>query len=301
MRILSVGEILWDVFAEKEFLGGAPLNFSVSAQRLGNDVTLLSAVGTDPRGNLAISSMQALGLAADRVQRVSGARTGTAVVSTDNGGNATFSIDRPAAFDFVILDDSLLDGICRMPPDWIYFGTLAQTMSAAEQRLNRLLEANPGIRCFYDMNLRKGHWNLPLVQRLSRMASIIKLNETEAQELYERVNGPLPFSIEAFCKIWSSACGGEIFCVTLGSMGCAIWRSGDFQIFRGFAVPVVDTVGAGDAFAAAFLHGFQSGWPAARTASFANAAGAIVASRAGATPVWTMGECLQLIAAPCTR
>jgi fructokinase len=58
----------------------------------------------------------------------------------------------------------------------------------------------------------------------------------------------------------------------------------------------VDTVGAGDAFAAAFLHGYELQWPRARTAAFANALGALVASRAGATPAWTVDECQQLIA-----
>jgi fructokinase len=59
----------------------------------------------------------------------------------------------------------------------------------------------------------------------------------------------------------------------------------------------VDTVGAGDAFAAAFLHGVQLQWPMQRIGVFANAVGATVASRAGATPDWTPDDCLQLMAA----
>ena len=86
-----------------------------------------------------------------------------------------------------------------------------------------------------------------------------------------------------------------MMCVTLGSRGCAIWANDRLRTFPGFSVKVADTVGAGDAFAAAFLHGFDLGWPMERTASFANALGAIVSSRAGATPPWTLEECLQLI------
>ena len=40
LQVVSLGEILWDVFAHAEFLGGAPFNFSVSLQRLGNGVAL---------------------------------------------------------------------------------------------------------------------------------------------------------------------------------------------------------------------------------------------------------------------
>lgn len=295
MRILSVGEILWDVFGEKEFLGGAPLNFSVSAQRLGNTVALLSAVGADQRGRLATASMQQLGLTRDLVQTASASSTGAAVVTTDSNGNATFVIGRPAAFDFVDLNDSLLAKIRHLRPEWVYFGTLTQSMEQSEQRLNRLLAANPDARCFYDMNLRDGHWNLALVKRLSRQAAIIKLNDAEAERLFEIELGAATFSIEAFCRFWSSTYGGEVICVTLGSQGCAVWQEGRFQTFAGFSVTVVDTVGAGDAFAAAFLHGHQSGWPVERTARFANALGAIVASRAGATPAWTVEECLAMI------
>src|ERR1039458_9576750 len=59
--------MLWDVFEEGEFLGGAPLNFAVSAQRLGNTVSLLTAVGADARGALAISSMRNVGISTSLV------------------------------------------------------------------------------------------------------------------------------------------------------------------------------------------------------------------------------------------
>ncbi len=64
---------------------------------------------------------------------------------------------------------------------------------------------------------------------------------------------------------------------------------GSLHVVQGFTVTVADTVGAGDAFAAGFLHGLDSGWPVERIACFANALGAIVASRPGATPSLDLG------------
>lgn len=58
---------------------------------------------------------------------------------------------------------------------------------------------------------------------------------------------------------------------------------------------VVDTVGAGDAFAAGLLYGLDLGWLPQRIASFANALGAMIASRRGATPEWTIEECYAMI------
>jgi fructokinase len=163
--------------------------------------------------------------------------------------------------------------------------------------LYRLVRGIPGVNCFYDLNLRECHWELPLVQRLSGLASVLKLNESEAQTLFDLTCGSEGFSLEGFCRHWSSTYGGKIICVTLGDQGCGIFTENALHTFNGFSVQVVDTVGAGDAFAAAFLHGHQLGWSTERTASFANALGALVASRAGATPDWTAEECLDLIAA----
>jgi len=50
MQVLSMGEVLWDVFSERELLGGAPLNFAINAARLGDSAALISAVGSDARG-----------------------------------------------------------------------------------------------------------------------------------------------------------------------------------------------------------------------------------------------------------
>jgi fructokinase len=73
-----------------------------------------------------------------------------------------------------------------------------------------------------------------------------------------------------------------------------VYCKSDIQTIPGFSTTVQDTVGAGDAFGAAFLHGFHRGWPITVAARFANALGSIVAGRAGATPDWTVDECLAL-------
>jgi len=297
LNVLSVGELLWDVFGEQEFLGGAPLNFSVASQRLDNPAIFLTGIGADRLGAQALQSMEAYSLATCFVQVVAGFPTGIAKVTTDAAGNASFVIPRPAAFDCVRLDGPRLTAIRDTHPDWLYFGTLAQTNPRSEGLLKQLVAAMPGVKCFYDINLRQGHWDLFLVRRLSRMASIVKLNDSEAETLFAMDCPSLPFSLEEFCRYWSSAYGIDMLCVTLGSQGCAIWAEGKLERFAGHSVKVVDTVGAGDAFAAAFLHGVQLQWPMQRIGVFANAVGATVASRAGATPDWTPDDCLQLMAA----
>jgi fructokinase len=299
MKTLSVGEILWDVFPEQEFLGGAALNFAVNATRLGDNATLMTAVGNDARGRAALISMQSLGLTTSFVQTTDEIPTGVAHVTTNSHGEPQFEIPRPAAFDCIEVSPEILQKLATLRPDWIYFGTLLQMEPRIEQAIRTIKKSLPNVRCFYDINLRSGQWSLPLVERLSAMASVVKLNEAEARTLHERTaTATEDFSLETFCEQWSSRYELESICITLGAAGCCIHQDGRTQIVPGYSISVGDTVGAGDAFSAAFLHGYGRDWPMDKTARFANALGSIVASRPGATPAWTVEECWKLAYLP---
>jgi len=298
LQIISIGEVLWDVFGQKEFLGGAPLNFCAHAQRLGDNAALVTAVGVDQRGQRARNEMSALGLNMEFVQTAAKALTGAAIVQTDAKGNASFVIARPAAFDCLTADEALLDRIHELSPDWIYFGTLAMTNAQTEAALGRILLRAPQAKRFYDMNLRTGHWNLDLVKRLSSIATVLKLNETEAEQLALLTSPQSAFDLERFCRYWSKTYSLETICVTLGGDGCSVLHRGSFESFPGYRIQVADTVGAGDAFAAAFLHHLHSGSPIEQAAQFANALGALVASKNGATPHWDAEECRHLLGGP---
>jgi fructokinase len=296
LQIISIGEVLWDVFEEKEFLGGAPLNFSAHAQKWGDNATLVTAVGLDDRGERALYGMRALGLNTEFVQTVREVPTGAAIIKTDTKGNASFNIARPAAFDCLTDVDALFDSIHKLCPDWIYFGTLAMTNVQTEGALRRIVECAPRAQRFYDMNLRTGHWNLDLIKRLSGLATVLKLNDAEAEQLALLTFSESAFDLEHFCRYWAEEYDVETICVTLGGDGCAVLHHGAFERFPGYRIQVADTVGAGDAFAAAFLHHLHAGLPMDQTARFANALGVLVASKDGATPPWEMEEYRQLIA-----
>src|SRR5207249_2597833 len=102
-----------------------------------------------------------------------------------------------------------------------------------------------------------------------------------------------PADIQGFCHEGMERYGWKAVAVTLGDRGCAIHANGEYAESAGHAVDVVDTVGAGDAFAAAFLHGLSMNWTAPQIASFANRVGALVASRHGAIPDWTLEEAVR--------
>jgi len=296
LRIISIGEILWDVIGGSEYLGGAPLNFAAHARQIGHEVFLLSAVGEDARGHRALQGLRERGISTEFVQVLPGRETGIAEVELDTDGRPMFRIVRPAAYDFVELGPRQLQRIATLQPDWIYFGTLYHMSSQALASTFKLLEAVPSAQRLYDVNLRDGNWSLGLVERLSSQANVVKLSDTEAEFLDANVNaGDQGSSVEDFCRRWSRRYGCQAICVTFGERGCAVFQNGLYCEIPGFKVEVADTVGAGDAFSAAFLHGLAQGWDALSAGRLANAVAALVASRPGATPKWHIEECQAML------
>jgi fructokinase len=296
VRIVSVGEILWDVIGENEYLGGAPLNFAAHAQKLGHEVYLVSAVGEDERGRRALDSLRQRGISTEFVKVLPGKNTGTAEVELDADGKPMFRIIRPAAYDFVKLSATDLKRIAEIRPDWIYFGTLYHLTKQTLASTSQLIEAVPSAKHFYDVNLRDGNWNLATVEQLALQADVIKLSDGEAECLDASLNADgHEGSVEHFCQRWSDQYRCKIISVTFGERGCAIFHDGQYAELPGCKVQVADTVGAGDAFAAAFLHGLDQGWDVRRCGVFANAVGALVASRAGAIPEWSVDEAGRML------
>lgn len=289
MHIVGVGEILWDLIGGCEFLGGAVLNFSVQSARLGHQVSLVSAVGNDDRGCLALSRAAELGLATRFIRTVPGHETGIVTVTVDGNGQPSYVIHRPAAYDFACLDEADFAALSDPVPDWIGFGTLHSMHPHARRLLRAVVDRFPGARRFYDINLRRDSYTPELVASLCQLAHVVKLNDIEV-EMVGAMFGTPASTLEGFCRKFASRFGWQAVCVTRGSEGCALLLGEEYVEVPGYQVTVADTVGAGDAFAAALVHGISAGWQACKVGDFSNRLGAVVASRRGGVPEWTMAD-----------
>jgi fructokinase len=293
MKIISVGEVLWDILPQAEHLGGAPFNFALHAHNLKHEVCFVSAVGRDPRGQRALAQMEEASLSTRFVHRISNHPTGTVSVTLDGTNGPQYQIHRPAAYDFPALARAEFGALLTPLPDWIYFGTLQQMSTQAHELTMRLLDAAPTARRFYDVNLRINSYTPELVRSLTMQAHVLKLNEQELPVMQEI--GKIPgSSLEQFCRNCARTFHLDAVCVTRGPNGCALLLGEEFLESPGFRVQVADTIGAGDAFSAALLHGISAAWPAQKIADFANRVGALVASRTGGTPKWTVEEAMTL-------
>jgi fructokinase len=282
LRVVVVGEVLWDVFPEYARLGGAPLNVAVHLKRLRHEPLLVSAVGADRAGERAKQAIAALGLDTSLLQSTDRHPTGNATVRIGANGDPSFAIERPAAYDDVALTDGTIHRLVRWQPEWIYYGTLFPSSAQSRDVLQRLWTALPHASRFYDLNLRPGFESPALVDELLRNADVVKLNERELQFLHEHL--ALPADPEQFCRVAAERYQWQGACVTFGARGCGLLLGGEYLAAPGFRIEVADPVGAGDAFAATLIHGIVSEWPLASIVRFANHAGAQVAATSGAIP-----------------
>ena len=289
MRLVSIGEVLWDVIGDQEYLGGAPFNLCAHAVRLDHHAFFVSSVGFDDRGERALRAIEEQGIDTRYISQTHRAATGVSEIVLDAEGKATHRLPRPAAYDFVSLSDKQRSELTNSQPDWICFGTLLQMELSPRTLTRRLLDEHPAAKKFYDVNLRPNCWTLELVEEFLHRATAVKLNEEEVDALAGLVDCPKGSHLR-FSEIAAKRFGLNLVCITRGGQGCFIWRNGQHVESPGFKVAVADTVGAGDAFSAALLHGLQEGWPIEEIGMFANRVGALVASRDGAAPAWTLEE-----------
>ena len=124
--ILSLGEVLWDLFPDGERFGGAPANFACHAAIQGADVTMLSAVGDDQNGHDAIGILSAYGVDVSLMQIIPDAPTGTVGVALDNNGKPTFVIHQGSAWDQLVWNDAMASRITTA--DAVSFGTLGLSL-----------------------------------------------------------------------------------------------------------------------------------------------------------------------------
>ena len=292
MSVISIGAVLWDIFDDARHIGGAPFNFSAHATRLGQRVWFVSAVGRDELGAATLQRIRELGLDARYVRTVGDAPTGTVRVFLKDG-QPSFTINRPAAYDFLAVSDQELAALRAEQPRWVYFGTLEQMDRRVREQTRRIIAANPQAQTFYDINLRKDSYTPALVAELLRETAVLKINDEEVEAVLKML-GERSLPLAEFCATYARRFGWRVVCVTRGANGCALWRAGEYVEAPGYRVTVADAVGAGDAFGAALLHGLEQKWALAEIADFANRLGALVASRSGAIPPWTMAEVLNM-------
>lgn len=288
-KILSIGEILWDVFPDKEIIGGAPFNFACHVSALGDDAYIFSRVGCDVRGTTAAEQVRLKGINTKFLQTDSTKPNGTAIVTFTSPGIATYEIPQDVSHNFITIDNDIISAINSENFDLLYYGTLAQKSPVSRASVQKLLgEAKTKSR-FFDVNLRMDFHDKDVLDFSFANATIVKINDEEtaivSKVLFGEQLSPSKFAAALFEQYHT-----ECVLVTLGAKGCEVYGDSRREALAPPKVIVADTVGAGDAFSAGFVHSFLRGDNTFEAARFGNAMGSYIASKVGATPKLILDE-----------
>lgn len=248
-KIVGIGELVWDMLPDGKQLGGAPVNFAYWCNRLGAEGYPLSAVGDDTAGAEMISVLARTGLSLDYIQHNS-MPTGQVNVMLSGDGIPQYDIVKGVAWDSIEADDKAL--ALAAQADVVCWGSLAQRTNTSRQAIATIVDATraKALRIF-DINIRQNWYDTKIITTSLDKANILKLNEDE-----------LPL-IASLLELEGSAAETIARLINTFSLKYVIYTAGadhsEIHSIDGLIssiptpkVDVVDTVGAGDSFTAAF-------------------------------------------------
>jgi 5-dehydro-2-deoxygluconokinase len=276
----QIGVHLPDVRTFRKMLGGSATNVAVAAARYGRRACVITKVGDDPFGTYVRLALDEFGVDPSQVGTHPTLRT--PIVFCEIFPPDDFPIlfyRQPTAPDMTLETDELdLEQIAAAPLFWTTGTGLSAepsrttTLAALEARGRRSitvhdLDHRP---VFWESDAEAGRWG----RRAVELATVAVGGRSEAVPLVGEL------SPEDTAKALLDL-GVELAVVKLGPDGVLAAKAEEQVVVPPIQIEVVNGLGAGDAFGGALCHGLLSGWQLEQTIRFANAAGALVASRLG--------------------
>ena len=288
LTIVGLGEAVFDIFPDKEVLGGTSLNVAVQAHQLlcpmGGHGVLYSRIGNDDLGERLQEEFRVRDLPLDFIQVDINKPTGQVLVSIKDEA-PSYEIVVDTAWDHLEFTEHEIElaGKCNA----VSFGTMSQRHPVARQSTQKFLSTAEHALKIFDVNLRMNLFNAEILEEGCRVADLVKLNDEEidavAGLLKLREGDPQKQVEELHAKFELDA-----IVFTRGRRGTAActadgWLEGEVASFP--VAENADSVGAGDACTAALLTARLLGKDWQEALNIANRHGAYVASQSGATPL----------------
>ncbi len=279
--LVGLGEVLWDLFPTSKQLGGAPANFAFRAHSLGADGVVASCIGDDDFGRELEEQLSALGLSREYLFKDPMHQTGTVCVDVDESGRPTYKIFERVAWDFIPSHPRLMSLAARA--DAVCFGSLAQRAPVSRSTIGAFLEhVRPECLRLFDVNLRPPFYTRDIIDASLSLANVVKVNDEELQVVAGLLSiaGDESTILEELAHRYPL----RLIALTKGSQGSVLFAPGEkTSLHPGFAVGVVDSVGAGDSFAASLVLGVLKGYDLGRINECANRIASYVCTQEGAT------------------
>ena len=276
--IVGIGEILWDMLPSGKALGGAPANFAYHATRLGEEGWAVSAIGPDALGREIMDIVTEKRL--KNVISLTDKPTGTVQVELDARGVPTYTIMEGVAWDHIPFTPEM-EALARRA-DAVCFGSLVQRMASRDSVLRFLRATRPEALKVFDINLRQHYYTREVLEESLEIADILKINDEEIRIVADMFG--LGGDDVAVSRSLIDRYGLRLVILTKGAEGSEVITADDTLPQPAGEAEVVDTVGAGDSFTAAFVVAYLRGDSLADAQRLASDTAAYVCSRKGAMP-----------------
>ncbi|AEH02345.1 carbohydrate kinase [Lacinutrix sp. 5H-3-7-4] len=279
-NIVCFGEVLWDVFPTHKKIGGAPLNVALRLKSLENYVSIISKIGKDNNGQKILFHIVDNDINTENLQIDKNLKSGEVKVTLDNQGSASYKIESPRAWDNIELTETAIKSTKNA--DAFIYGSLITRNKTSKETLFELLKfAKYKI---FDVNLRAPFYSTEILNHLMNEADFIKFNDDELFEICKSLNYESE-TIEDYIKFIAVQTKTKSICVTKGNEGAILYCNNTFYYNDGYAVKVIDTVGAGDSFLATLINKLLNKDKPQEAINYACAVGALVAASEGANPI----------------
>ncbi len=287
--VVCFGEVLWDILPSGPVPGGAPMNVTYHLQKQGFTPLLITRVGRDREGDDLRSLFSAQGVSTAAFQTDGHYATGKVYAQLGDNNEVAYDIVQPAAWDFIQRHEEHTALVANS--SYFICGSLAARSEVSRATLFDLVQAAP--HPVVDINLRPPHFTRELVEELLHKASFLKLNDGELDLISAWTSSLV--NREDKVRALADTFNLSSIVVTMGDKGALLFIDGTVYRHGGFKVKVEDTIGSGDAFLAGLLSQLSQGMKPAPALEYANALGALVATKRGACPEYTAEEVQSLI------
>ena len=276
-KVVCFGEVLFDVYPEGKKLGGAPFNVTAHLSQLGTDASIISRIGDDEHGVEILKAMSQFNVSRDHVQKDERHPTGLVSVSLNDKGIPSYVIKENSSWDFIACSEKDLKLVSEA--DALVFGSLACRNKKSRSSLLKLADVSNLNIC--DLNIRQSYYDKAMIGALLELTHVLKINDEEAEILQDFFK----LGKEDFYQSLAQKFGISVIIETKGKDGAVAYSGGRTAEADGVKIQVVDTVGSGDAFLAAFIHYFLKHESLDVCLQHACKLGAFVATQSGAIPL----------------
>jgi 5-dehydro-2-deoxygluconokinase len=274
---------LKDVSTFQKFLGGTATNVAVAAARLGHRSAVLTKVGPDGFGEFVREALSAFGVDPSYVGTAEDLLTPVVFCELDPPEDPPLLFYRlPVAPDLTLTEEDVPWDLVRDVPILWVTGTGVSVEPARSTQLEMLARRGrpaqgSGLHTVLDLDWRPMFWPSPEEAReeydaMLEHASVVVGNRAEVEVAVGTADPH-----DAADRLLDR--GVQLALVKMGGEGVLVATPEHRIVVAPHPVEVVCGLGAGDAFGGALVHGLLAGWEPVRIAEYANAAGAIVASR----------------------